>query len=62
MDKNTAGSSRSPSPETAEAEELEYLRFFFQEADFGPAHGDVVGFINEDYLSQTGYDSVPEGY
>lgn len=41
-------------------EELYYLRFFYQNADFGPAHGDVVASINEDYRAQGGV--VPAGY
>lgn len=37
--------------------ELAYLRYFHQEADFGPAHEDVVDLINQ------GYDGeVPEAY
>jgi len=43
------------------ADELEYLSHFFQEADFGPAHEDVVGMIDESYLQA--YDhGFPEGY
>lgn len=37
--------------------ELEYLRYFFQEADFGPADGDVRYIINENYDGE-----IPEGY
>jgi len=37
--------------------ELRYLRYFYNEADFGPAHEDVIAIINE------GYDKkVPDGY
>lgn len=37
--------------------ELDYLRFFYSNADFGPAHEDVVEAIN------THYDKdIPEGY
>lgn len=42
------------------AEELEYLHYFFQEADFGPAHEDVVYIINEKYVAE--HDQLPEGY
>jgi len=37
--------------------ELRYLRYFYQAADFGPAHCDVVAIINEDYDGE-----FPEGY
>jgi hypothetical protein len=43
-----------------EQEELQYLRFFYEEADFGPAHEDVVGIINSKYLDEHG--SLPAGY
>ena len=39
------------------ADELEYLSHFFNEADFGPAHEDVVEMINEEYDKP-----LPEGY
>ena len=38
-------------------EELEYLRYFYQEADFGPAHSDVVCLMKENYDKP-----LPEGY
>jgi len=41
-------------------EELEYLRWFFQEADFGPAHGDVIEIMNQKY-TESGR-TLPEGY
>ena len=41
-------------------EELKFLRWFFQEADFGPAHGDVIEMIKTDYEA-TG-NVLPEGY
>ena len=44
-----------------ELEELEYLRWFYSNADFGPAHGDVIFYLNEQYVAETG-KSVPEGY
>jgi len=41
----------------AQYEELRYLRYFYGEADFGPADSDVRMIINE------GYDKpIPEGY
>lgn len=45
---------------TEEYEELQYLRFFYQNADFGPAHGDVVQGINDQYADE--YGSLPAGY
>lgn len=41
--------------------ELDYLRFFFNNTDFGPAHEDVVDHINESYTNLVGRP-VPEGY
>ena len=38
-------------------DENEYLQYFYKQADFGPAHEDVVDIINE------GYDKeIPENY
>ena len=42
-------------------EELEYLRWFYQHTDFGPAHEDVVSIMNERYVKLTG-NKIPEGY
>lgn len=42
-------------------EELEYLRWWYQEADFGPADGDVRSIMNEEYTRETGRP-VPDGY
>lgn len=42
-------------------DELEYLRWFFGAADFGPADGDVRYYLNLDYTKQTG-KQVPAGY
>lgn len=41
--------------------ELEYLREFFLRADFGPAHGDVMLYINEDIEAATG-KKIPPAY
>jgi hypothetical protein len=43
------------------ATELEYLKYFYQNADFGPAHGDVVFNINEYFKKDTGKE-LPAGY
>ncbi|MDO7847673.1 hypothetical protein Q5H92_14990 [Hymenobacter sp. M29] len=45
----------------AQATELEYLKFFFREADFGPADSDIRDLINERFEDTTGKD-LPEGY
>ena len=42
-------------------EELEYLRYFFSAADFGPADSDVRDMIREDYALESDLD-IPEGY
>jgi len=41
--------------------ELEYLREFYQRADFGPADSDVREIINEDIEKDTG-KAIPENY
>lgn len=40
--------------------ELEWLRWFYQNADFGPAHGDVIYILQENFKEQGG--EIPEGY
>jgi len=44
-----------------QATELEYLRYFFAEADYGPAHEDVIKMINENFVRET-EKTLPEGY
>ena len=46
-------------PETNRASELEYLRFFFHEADFGPADGDVRKILMDQFKRDTGKE-LPE--
>lgn len=41
--------------------EFEYLEMFYQEADFGPAHEDVVDIINENIENETGR-KIPKTY
>jgi len=36
------------------ATELKYLEWFRQNADFGPAHEDVISIMNEDFTEETG--------
>ena len=45
----------------AEASELEYLIWFYSNADFGPAHGDVMTDLQQRFKEETKKD-VPEGY
>lgn len=44
-----------------EATELEWLEYFYEEADFGPAHEDVVMIIQEQFEQETG-KKIPKGY
>ena len=44
----------------ADAHELHYLQFFFQTADFGPAHEDVVSIINDRYIDAG--NTLPAAY
>jgi hypothetical protein len=41
--------------------ERDYLQWFHQEADFGPAEGDVRAALNKRYTAET-QNPVPEGY
>ena len=43
------------------ATELEYLKWFYNNCDFGPAHEDVIDIMNEDFEKETG-KSVPADY
>lgn len=43
------------------ATELEYLQWFYANADFGPAHGDVMIGLQEEFTEKTG-KAVPDGY
>lgn len=45
-----------------EKQELEYLRYFFQTADFGPADADVREIINEGYTGVIPDDYKDEEY
>ncbi len=44
-----------------EATELEYLRWFRINADFGPADGDVKYIMNQNFEEETG-KRVPKGW
>lgn len=43
------------------ASELEFLRWFYEEADFGPADSDVRDIMKRDFEEQTGLE-LPLGY
>lgn len=43
------------------ASEFEWLKWFYINADFGPAHEDVVDILKEAFEKETG-KLVPEGY
>ena len=42
-----------------EKDELEYLRWFAANADFGPADGDVKAYMREMYEARTGKKVPP---
>lgn len=43
------------------ATELEYLEWFYQNADFGPADGDVRFYMNHQFKKDSGME-LPEAY
>lgn len=43
------------------ATELEWLKWFYQHADFGPADGDVKDIMREEFKKKTGKE-LPDGY
>lgn len=43
------------------ATELEWLKWFYQHADFGPADGDVNESMKQEFMNKTG-KNLPEGY
>lgn len=43
------------------ATELEYLKWFRQTADFGPADSDVKDHLNQCFMKETG-KNLPEGW
>lgn len=44
-----------------QATELEYLKWFYFNADFGPAESDVRYGMREDFKRETG-KTLPDGY
>lgn len=44
-----------------QATELEYLQWFYSNADFGPADSDVRYYMKKDFVRETG-KSLPNGY
>jgi len=43
------------------ATEIEYLRWFIANTDFGPAHSDVMDIMNQEFMRSTGMN-LPLGY
>ena len=43
------------------ATELEWLKWFFQNCDFGPAHGDVIMGMMDQFKNETKKE-LPDGY
>jgi len=43
------------------ATELEYLKWFRINVDFGPADSDVIYAMNEEFKKETGKD-IPDGW
>ena len=43
------------------ATELEYLKWFYLDCDFGPAHSDVIYYMKEQFKEETGKE-LPDGY
>lgn len=43
------------------ATELEWLKWFYTNCDFGPAHGDVMLGLQEYFTQETG-KAIPDGY
>ena len=41
--------------------EHDYLLFFRHNADFGPSEGDVIHYLNEQYMEESGRD-LPKGW
>ena len=46
---------------STDAEELEFLQFFYSNADFGPADDDVRWIIKNDFVKSKG-KPLPRGY
>lgn len=42
-------------------DEFQYLKWFRCNADFGPAHSDVVHYMHEQFKQETG-KQIPEGW
>ena len=43
------------------ATELEYLEWFYGNADFGPATEDILKMMNDEFREETGKE-LPDGY
>lgn len=54
------GSVGADEEKTEKELELTWLRFFYETADFGPAHEDVIDIIKQAFVEQGGV--IPEDY
>ena len=43
------------------ASELEFFKWFYMYADFGPAHSDVLDYMQQMFMESTG-KNIPLGY
>ena len=43
------------------ASELEYLKWFRHNIDLGPAESDVIDYLNQQFMEETG-KNIPEGW
>jgi hypothetical protein len=41
--------------------EQQWLEWFYQEADFGPADSDVRYYLKKQFMEETGFE-MPDGY
>ena len=44
-----------------QATELEFLKWFYLECDFGPAHSDVMAYMKQQFQKEIGKE-LPDGY
>ena len=42
--------------------EIKFLRWFYENCDFGPAHSDVILIMQESFLDEDPDNVIPEGY
>lgn len=54
-------SEDNKNPFRKRATELEWLKWFFQRADFGPCESDVRNHMRQSFMDETG-KNLPDGY